>query len=231
MDRFAVIGLGRFGSRLATTLAAAGAEVIAIDRDRAIVEDLRDEVTLAIAMDSTDEQALKIQGVDQVDCAVVGIGADFEANALTTALLKSLGVKRVIARAATRTQARILSRIGADGVVSPEEESADRWANKLLAPFLLDRVEIGDGYVVAQVRTPAPWSGKTLAELDLRRAHNITMVAIRRKARPDGSARTTDASDEQRDRVVELPQPTSRLQPDDLLVVAGFDEELKRLPH
>jgi trk system potassium uptake protein TrkA len=227
MDRFAVIGLGRFGSRLATTLAAAGAEVIAIDRDRAIVEDLRDEVTLAIALDSTDEQSLRVQGVDQVDCAVVGIGADFEANALTTALLKALGVKRVIARAATRTQARILERIGADGVVSPEEESADRWASRLLAPFLLDRVEIGEGYALAQVRTPAQWSGRTLAELDLRRSHNVTMVAIRRRTDADQPA---GPRGEVRDRVVELPQPTSRLASDDLLVLAGFDADLKRLP-
>ena len=124
MNRFAVIGLGRFGSRLASNLAAAGAEVIAIDRSRQIVEDLRDKVTLAIALDATDEQALRIQGVDQVDCAVVGIGQDFEANALTTALLKSLGVARVVSRAGNQMQAEILTRIGADGVVKPEDESA-----------------------------------------------------------------------------------------------------------
>ncbi|MEO1129681.1 MAG: NAD(P)-binding protein, partial [Planctomycetota bacterium] len=87
LERFAVIGLGRFGTRLAKNLAASGAEVIAIDRDRLIVEELRDQVTLAIALDATDEQALRIQGVDQVDCAIVGIGNNFEANALTTVLL------------------------------------------------------------------------------------------------------------------------------------------------
>lgn len=228
MDRFAVIGLGRFGSRLATTLAAAGAEVIAIDTDRDIVEELRDQVTLAIAMDATDEPALRIQGVDQVDCAVVGIGNNFEANALTTALLKSLKIKRVVARAANRTQARILERIGADGVVSPEEESAERWANRLLAPFLLDRVEIGDGYAIAQIRTPAAWRGKTLADLDLRRAHNVTMVAIKR--RPAPGAREEARGEDRPERVVDLPTPGSVLGPDDTLVLAGFDDDLKRLP-
>jgi len=91
MERFAVIGLGRFGSRLAKNLAASGAEVIAIDRDRAIVEELRDQVTIAIAMDATDDQALKIQGVDQVDTAIVGMGHNFEASALTTVVLKEIG--------------------------------------------------------------------------------------------------------------------------------------------
>ena len=100
MERFAVIGLGRFGRRLSTMLAAQGAEVIAIDRDRSIVEELRDQVTLAIAMDATDETALRVQGVDQVDCAIVGIGHNFESNALTTVLLKSMRVERVISRAA-----------------------------------------------------------------------------------------------------------------------------------
>ena len=114
MERFAVIGLGRFGSRLARNLAKSGAEVIAIDHDRQIVEELRDQVTLAIALDATDEQALKIQGVDQVDCAIVGIGHDFEANALTTALLKSLRIQKVISRAGSDMQAQILQRIGAD---------------------------------------------------------------------------------------------------------------------
>ena len=126
MERFAVIGLGRFGSRLAKNLAASGAEVIAIDRDRMIVEELRDQVTLAIAMDATDEQALKIQGIDKVDCAVVGMGHNFESNALATVLLKSMRVKRVISRAGNDMQAQILKRIGADSVVSPEDESADR---------------------------------------------------------------------------------------------------------
>jgi len=226
MERFAVIGLGRFGSRLAKNLAAAGAEVIAVDSDRRIVEELRDQVTLAIALDATDEQALKLQGVDQVDCAVVGIGHNFEANALTTALLKSLRVKRVISRAANQMQAKILSRIGADSVVSPEDESADRWSHRLLSPFMIDHVELGEGYALVQMATPGDWKGKTLAELDLRKRFNVTIVAIKRRV--EGSAPSgVDTADT---RVVDVPLPTSRLGSDDTIVIAGYDTDLERLP-
>ncbi len=226
MERFAVIGLGRFGSRLATHLAASGAEVIAIDRDRAIVEELRDQVTLAIALDATDEQALRVQGIDQVDTAIVGIGHNFEANALATVLLKSMRVKRVISRAGNRMQARILSRIGADAVVSPEDESADRWSHRLLAPFLIDHVELGEGYALVQMAAPRGWHGKTLAELDLRRKYNVTIVAIKRKV----ESATATGADSYEERVVDVPQPKSRLGADDTLIVAGFDADLEKLP-
>lgn len=226
MERFAVIGLGRFGSRLATNLASAGAEVIAIDKDRAIVEELRDQVTLAIALDATDEQALKIQGIDQVDCAIVGIGQNFEANALTTSLLKSLAVKRVVARARNRMQGKILSRIGADGVVSPEDESADRWSYRLLAPFIIDHIELGDGYAIVQMPAPAPWANKTLSELNLRSEHNVTIVAIKRRA----PGATESGAESYGDHVVDLPQPNSRLTGNDTVVLAGFDRDIKKLP-
>lgn len=226
MQRFAVIGLGRFGSRLATNLAAAGAEVVAIDRDRAVVEDLRDRVALAIALDATDEQALKIQGVEQTDCAVVGIGQNFEANALATVLLKSLSVPKVISRARTSMQAQILTRIGADAVVRPEDEAADRWSNRLLAPYIVDHVELGAGYALVQMKVPNTWEGKTLAELGLRAKHNVTVVAIKRKA-PEAQAGEggPDAG-----LVIDLPLPASRLGVTDTIVLAGFDADLKQLP-
>lgn len=226
MQRFAVIGLGRFGSRLAKNLAAEGAEVIAIDRDRLLVEELRDQVTLAIALDATDEQALRIHGVDRCDCAIVGIGHNFEANALTTVLLKSLRVERVISRAGNEMQAQILGRIGADGVVKPEDEAADRWSHRLLAPFMIDHVELGAGYALVQVAAPKEWQSKALAELDLRRRYNVTIVAIKRAievASPSGAEGFEE-------RVVEVPMPTSRLGTDDTIILAGFDRDLERLP-
>jgi trk system potassium uptake protein len=226
MLRFAVIGLGRFGSRLARNLAAEGAEVIAIDRDRRIVEELRDQVTLAIALDATDEQALRIQGVDQVDCAIVGIGHNFEANALATVLLKSLRIERVISRAGNDMQARILSRIGADAVVKPEDEAADRWSHRLLAPFMIDHVELGEGYALVQIGAPGEWQNKTLSELDLRKRYNVTVVAIKRRI----ESSTESGAEGIEERVVDLPMPASRLGEDDVLILAGFDSDLERLP-
>lgn len=240
MDRFAVIGLGRFGSRLAQNLAAAGAEVIAIDHTRQIVEELRDKVTLAIALDATDEQALRLQGIDQVDCAVVGIGNNFEANALATVLLRSIGVKRIISRAGNQMQAQILQRIGADGVVRPEDEAADRWSHRLLAPFTIDHIELAENYAIIQMPTPGAWVGKSLADLDMRRKHQVTLVAIKRLVpgetlKPGSSGLPRGAapgpSDEElMERVVEAPLPTSRLRESDILVIAGFDQDIEKLP-
>ncbi len=226
MERFAVIGLGRFGSRLAKNLAASGAEVIAIDRDRRIVEELRDQVTLAIAMDATDEQALKIQGIDQVDCAVVGVGHNFEANALATVLLKSMRVKRVISRSGNDMQAQILRRIGADSVVSPEDEAADRWAHRLMAPFVIDHQEIAENYALIQMAVPESWQSKTLAELDLRRKHKVTVVAIRRRLQTSSES----GVDSYEERIVDVPLPSSRLTSEDTLVIAGFNDDLAKLP-
>lgn len=226
MDRFAVIGLGRFGSRLARRLAAAGAEVIAIDQDRRVVEEIRDQVTLAVSLDATDEQALKVQGVDQVDCAIVGIGHDFEANALATVMLKSLRVKRVVSRAGNAMQAKILARIGADAVVSPEDETADRWSYRLLAPFLIDHIELGEGYALVQMAVPGEWQDLSLSDLDLRRKYNITVVAIKRRV----EASTPTGADAYEERVVDVPMPSSRLGKEDVLVIAGFDRDLERLP-
>ncbi|MEO1130280.1 MAG: TrkA family potassium uptake protein, partial [Planctomycetota bacterium] len=178
-------------------------------------------------LDATDEQALRIQGVDQVDCAIVGIGNNFEANALTTVLLKSLRIERVISRAGNEMQAAILARIGADAVVKPEDEAADRWSHRLLAPFMIDHVELGQGYALVQMPVPAAWRNKTLSELDLRRKHKVTIVAIKRRVESAGAS-GADSYDEM---VVDVPMPASRLDGTDTLVIAGFDRDLEQLPH
>ena len=181
MDNFAVIGLGRFGMMLARTLAKAGREVIAIDSDRELVEEIQNDVTVAVRLDATDERALRGQGVDKVSCAIVGIGERFEANILTTALLKSLGVKRVIARAATPIRQKILMHVGADEVISPEDESAVRLAQKLIAPNILSFLEIGEGVSMVQMRAPEKFHNKKLVELGLREKYSVNLVAIKKK--------------------------------------------------
>ncbi|MHC4927243.1 MAG: potassium channel family protein, partial [Planctomycetota bacterium] len=139
MKRFAVIGLGRFGKKLAIALAMSGAEVIAIDKDRMIVEDLRDQVTLAVRLDSTDGDALKAQGVDKVDVAIVGMGERgraFESAILTVVNLKAMDVPLIYARAADLTSGQVFSAVGATDVIYPEIETAQRWAYKLIAPHI-----------------------------------------------------------------------------------------------
>jgi len=226
MERFAVIGLGRFGRHLARQLAEAGAEVIAIDEDRERIEEIRDRVALAVCMDSTDAHALRAQGIDRVDVAVVGLGANFEDNALTTAVLKQIGVPHVISRATSSVRGEILSRIGADEIANPERESADRWRNRLLAKAVIERIELAEDFSLVQVAAPQSFHGKTLAQLEVRRKYNVQVVAVRRtvvEAGEDGR-RTT------RQFVISVPMPDSVILPDDVLWLIGNDEAMQRLP-
>ena len=144
MISYAVIGLGRFGRMVAEMLAADGAEVIAVDLNPTLVEDIKDKVTVAVRMDSTDETALVSQGIDSMDAVIVGIGDDFEANQLTVVIAKKIGVKKVITRARTPVQAKILSLIGADEVIMPEEETAQRLAQRLNRPNIRAHLELAE---------------------------------------------------------------------------------------
>lgn len=225
MERFAIIGLGRFGMRLAKLLADAGAEVIAVDRDRGLVDEVRDRVALAVALDCTDEEALRSQGIDRVDVAVVGIGTNFEDSALVTALLKQMDVPRVISRAATHVRGQILSRIGADDVVNPEEESAERWRNRLLAPAVIESIEVAEGYSIVQIAAPESFHNKTLGELDVRRNYQVNVVAIRRNVEEsaEGVKKTKQV-------VISVPMADTAVEPGDILILAGSDEAMQKFP-
>jgi len=214
--RFAVIGLGQFGARLASNLAAAGQEVIGIDKNPQLVEDIRDRVTLAVAMDATDEQALRAQGVDNVDAAIVGVGEDFQAVTLTTVILKQMGVPRVISRASTPVTAKVLARIGADEVVMPEDESADRWTHKLVSPQFLNQIELDDGHSLVEIKTPAKWVGQTLAGLKLRAESGLYVVAIRGHCNQGPGP-------------IRLPGPVEPLKAEDILLLMGRDEDLEKV--
>lgn len=223
MERFAVIGMGRFGRRLAKLLSDAGAEVIAVDRRAELIELMRDDVARAVCMDATDEDTLKSQGIDEVDTAIVGIGTSFEAAVLTTVLLKQMSVPRVIARATTPIRAQILTRIGADDIVNPESESADRWRNRLVATNMIDHIELSDGFSLIQTVAPKQFVGKTLGEIDMRKNHHVQVIAVRRQAEDtdaDGKRRTQDI-------VISVPTAETTIKNGDVLMLIGSDEALR----
>jgi len=224
MKRFAVIGLGRFGKKLAIALAMSGAEVIAIDRERDIIEDIRDQVSHAVRLDSTDGEAMLAQGVDKVDVAIVGMGERgraFESAILTVVNLKQMGVPQIYARAENLTAGQVFSAVGATDVVYPEIETAQRWAYKLIAPHIEEKIDFAPGYSLARVKAPASFDGKTVMDLQLRLKYNVNLVAIKRGE---------ENVKEDEERVINVPMPETIVYAGDILMVAGSDMDLARLP-
>jgi trk system potassium uptake protein TrkA len=225
MRKFAVIGLGRFGQKLAITLTISEAEVIAIDQNREIVEQIRDEVTHAVRLDSTDEDALRAQGIDKVDVAIVGIGQGgrgFESSILTVVNLKAMGVPQIYARAENLIQGQVLSKVGATEVIYPEIESAQRWAYKLLTPQITDKIDLAPGYSLASVIAPASYHGKTVLDLQFRQKYCINLVSIKRGEKAEDV--------KQKGEIINVPLPDTVIYEDDMLMVAGSDADLARLP-
>lgn len=224
MKRFVVIGLGRFGKKLAIALAMSGADVIAIDKDRDIVEDIRDQVSHAVRLDSTDEEAMRAQGVDKANVAIVGMGERgraFESAILTVVNLKQMGVPQIYARAANLTAGQVFSAVGATEVIYPEIETAQRWAYRLIAPHIEEKIDFAPGYSLARVKAPASFHNKTVMDLQLRQKYNVNLVAIKR---------SEDNVKEDEDRVINVPMPETPVYAEDILMVAGSDVDLSRLP-
>ncbi len=199
-----VVGLGRFGSAVATTLVELGVEVLGIDGDTAEVARASAVLTQALELDATDLEALRQIGAADFDKAVVAIGSDVEASILATSNLAELEVKEIIAKAMTASHARILQRVGAHRVIFPEWEMGVRVANSLAGTNLIDFMELGAGFEVAEVRPPRPVVGMTLREADLRKRFGCIVLCIR--------------SGEE---VVPVPDADRVIGADDVLVVAG----------
>lgn len=225
MKRFAVIGLGRFGQKLAIALAMTGAEVIAIDRDRTIIDQIRDQVSHAVRLDSTDEEALKAQGVDKVDCAMIGMGQGgraFESAILTVVNLKALGIERICARAQSLTAGQVFAAVGATDVVYPEIETAQRWAYKLIAPHVGEKIDFAPGYCLAKVKAPPSFDAKSLMELELRQKYNVNLIAITRAAVGEETKASKDT--------INVPTADTIIYEGDTLMVAGSEKDLATLP-
>jgi trk system potassium uptake protein TrkA len=226
MKRFAVIGLGRFGQKLAIALAMSGAEVIAIDKNREEIELITDQVSHAVRLDSTDEEALKAQGVDKVDVAIIGIGqggGGFEAAILTVVNLRQMGVKQIYARAEGPIAGEVFSKVGATEVIYPEIESAQRWAFKLIAPQIGEKIDFAPGYSLARVKAPASFDGKTVMDLQLRQKYSVNLVLIKR-----GEYATKEK--DQKGKIINVPMPSTVIYQDDILMIAGSDADLAKLP-
>ncbi|HSW02015.1 MAG TPA: TrkA family potassium uptake protein [Sedimentisphaerales bacterium] len=224
MRRFAVIGLGRFGNKLAIALSMSGAEVIAIDKNREVIDLIRDQVGHAVRLDSTDEEALRAQGVHNVDVAIIGMGQKgFEDAILTVVTLRQMGVQHVYARAESLVAGQVFSKVGATEVIYPELESAQRWAYKLIAPQIGEKIDFAPGYSLARIEAPEGFDGKTVMDLQLRQKYNVNLVLIKRSDE-------TRAKKTEKGPIIAVPMPGTVVYQGDILMVAGSDGDLARLP-
>ncbi|MCD6318169.1 TrkA family potassium uptake protein [Candidatus Aerophobetes bacterium] len=220
MRKFAVIGLGRFGAAVAQSLAERGAEVIVVDKDGQLVDKFKGIVDLAVKLDSADEDALRSQGIDKVDVAIVSIG-EFESSVLTTALLKRMGVPMVITKASHTTshiQEKILNLIGADRVVLPEVEMGKKLAQNLLFSNILDYIPISEKYSAAEVRSPASFWGKRIGELKIRENYKVNILEVK-KISPEGG---------KVEKINYFPQADDVIEKGDILLVIGEEEDIER---
>ena len=213
--KIAIIGLGRFARQLARQLYKDGIEVIAVDIDRLKIEQITDAVTIAVQLDCTDEAALRSQGIDKVDVAVIGVREDFETLVLTTVILKSMGVKKIYCRAERQVHSDILKRIGADQIIMPEDEAATRWSGRLGSPHIKDKLNFAPGYSLVEYTTPKSFDGQSIIKLDLRKKFNINVIALNPN---DGSE------------MVSIPTPETIVSENDTLWLVASEDSLAKLP-
>lgn len=189
MNSFVVIGLGLFGSSVARQLCALGAEVLAIDVHPELVQQISSDVTSAVVADARDADVLRALGAHECQCAVVAIGDDLAGSVLATMNLKELGVKHIVCKAHDEVHRKVLEKLGADKVVIPEKEVADKLTRSLTSHNVLDFIELSSDYGIVEIPTPKGWIGKNLKELDVRAKLGVNIIAIQRNGKISVSPR------------------------------------------
>ncbi len=222
VKRFAVIGLGYFGTNLARELTRQGAEVIAIDNTMSKIEEIKDEVAYAVRLDSTDEKTLRNQGLEDLDGVVVSIGEDFESALLTCVLLLEFGCKNLIVKSTSPIHTRIFKSVGVQNVVAPDLAIAERLAVSLVSRTILDTIPLTDEYSIIQIRAPQFMVGRTLQELNLRRDYDVNLITVKRQLKASDSGQDTET-------IIGVPRPETRIMKNDILILMGSRGSIERL--
>jgi trk system potassium uptake protein TrkA len=213
MKRFIIVGLGNFGATVAETLYSAGHDVVAIDSDPERVDDMADKVTRAAVGDATEARTLEQLGAEDADAAVISTGDDITASALSTLLMRDFGIEAIYVKVVSRDHARLIEKIGVTETIFPERESGIRLAKQISSPSLLNYVQLGPGFSVQEMAVPPSWVGRSLREIEPRRRHGVSVVAVH---------------DILLDRIRSVPDPDEPLKDSDALFVAGSDEALAK---
>ena len=211
--QFVIIGLGRLGSAMISTLESLGYDVMGIDADEELVQDLASDFPDAhlVAADATEGSVLRDLNVGHFDAAAVVIGENIEASILATANVKELGVPFVVARAISGLHGRVLEKIGADRIIEPERDMGAQVARTMASPAVMDYVDLGGDEALIEAEVPQEWVGKSLAELHLSRKSGLTILALK----PKGKSGT-------------IPSGDTVLREGDVVVVGGHKEDLDR---
>ncbi|MBU9713948.1 potassium channel family protein [Evansella tamaricis] len=209
--QFVIIGLGRFGGSVCKELIKQGHEVLAVDTDEHKVNDFAKFATHAVVANSTDEETLRSLGVRNFENVVVAIGDNIQASILTTLLLKELGVKNVLVKAKNDYHHKVLEKIGADHIVHPEKDMGRRVAQHLSDDKIIDFIELSDEYSIVELFATTKLAGKSLIDLNIRAKYGVTILAVKKGEKIDIS-----------------PEPTYQIEREDLLIVIGNNQDIKR---
>ena len=209
---YAVFGLGRYGIAVARELVSNGVEVIAVDSDEKIVNVAATELPICKCADITDPEVIRQLGISNVDVVIIAMANNLEASVMAVTLCKEIGVKTVIAKSGNEMHQKILTRVGADKVVFPENESGIRLAKNLLSSGFVDMVSLAKNVSMIELDMKPDWVGKNLIELNVRKKYSINVVAVRR-----GDAVRVDID------------PHEKLKEDDKLIVIANTEKLAKL--
>ncbi|HHX59312.1 MAG TPA: TrkA family potassium uptake protein [Epulopiscium sp.] len=210
--QFVVIGLGRFGMSVATTLSESGYEVMAVDINEEVIQEISSVVTHAVQADITDVDTLNSLGIRNFDVAIVAIGRDIQSSIMVTLLLKEIGMKYVVAKASNDLHKKVLQKLGADRIISPEHDMGVRIAHSLISGSIVEHIQLSPEYSIVEMLCLPGWSGKTIGELDMRADFGINTIAIERDKK-----------------ITITPGPDFLLREKDILVVVGANEKIQGL--
>jgi trk system potassium uptake protein TrkA len=213
MKRFVIVGLGNFGSSVAEVLQSIGHDVAALDRDADRVDNIARLVTRAAVGDGTDVRTLRRIGAEDADAAVVSTGQDITASALTTLVLRDLGVQEIYVKVISQVHARLIEKMGVTETIFPERESGILLGKRISRSALLNYVKLGTDFSLQEMEVPEAWVSHTLRELQLPSRHGISVVAVH---------------DVLMDEIYPVPDPDAPLKESDTLLVAGRDENLAK---
>jgi trk system potassium uptake protein TrkA len=214
MKRVVVIGLGIFGFNIARDLYENGLEVIVLDKNKEVIQKIKDFSTKAILADGTDKEVIESIGIQPDDVVIVSFGEDLAASTLITLHLKELKVKNIIVKAPNEDHRRVLEKVGATEVIIPEREIADKVAKSLISPNVLDYIPLSEDYTICELIPPANFSGKTIGELHLRTKYHVEVIAVREML-PE--------------RVTMVPRADFLIKDSDVLVVIGREGDIQKI--